>query len=391
LNGVPALLPTDAKRDEQEGYVVVNESSMNDPDAKILEKVVIPKSKWKTYGLLVKLLDNYELDAGKKETVTNEEKEETREFINAIQATTPMQLAREYIETQPGMAKFTDDSWHKYILKTWFTTFSVGDSPDRSGFEHVFVGEKKGSNVGGYHFWYKYYIDDKGPGDEDDIKYVRTKYTSDGTGELEETGRLVPDIVTIQYKWEAEPGTWLEKKRGGFWVGCSPEGLMALGLVRNLNPKSNEKVVINNIEYDLALFDDSSGKSINTFYPKFIKIKMSDPPLNTVRIYSALVNPEGADEGKETVTLINTGSLPVNIKGWKIAGNNKKTYELVDNEDDVDTTLAGSEKRTYTLPKGTAQLVNKKARITLTNASGEEVSVVNYTSRQAKSNHPILF
>ena len=36
----------------------------------------------------------------------------------------------------------------------------MGADPALSGFEHVVVGEQEGAKAQGYHFWYKYYLDD---------------------------------------------------------------------------------------------------------------------------------------------------------------------------------------------------------------------------------------
>ena len=38
-----------------------------------------------------------------------------------------------------------------------------------------------------------------------------------------------------------------------------------------------------------------------------------------VRIVAALVNPSGADPGKESVTLIKVSPTPVDLKGWALA------------------------------------------------------------------------
>eukprot|EP00957_Ditylum_brightwellii_P075251 5718453-Ditylum_brightwellii.AAC.1 len=48
-------------------------------------------------------------------------------------------------------------------------------------------------------------------------------------------GKKLPDTATITFKWDAfetETDTRdnLNKPRGGFWVGLSPEGLIALGM-----------------------------------------------------------------------------------------------------------------------------------------------------------------
>ena len=102
------------------------------------------------------------------------------------------------------------------------------------------VGEQRGGEVNGYHFWYKYHLDDLGVlSGDDDIDWDGTRY--DGRrprdGRLSAPGRAVPEVATIAYRWdayEAESGARrpLVEPIGGFWVGCSVEGLMALGTTR---------------------------------------------------------------------------------------------------------------------------------------------------------------
>jgi len=64
----------------------------------------------------------------------------------------------------------------------------------------------------------------------------------------------------------------LTKHIGGFGVGCSPEGLIALGMVRFQQSKySDHYTEINSGKYTLKLFTD--GRSINTFYPEFTGLR----------------------------------------------------------------------------------------------------------------------
>ena len=251
LHGVPAILPG-APRDKKRGYVVVNEpTSSTNKDHAVISEVEIPASKRATYDLVKKLFDNYTLDMSKPETQqTPEERKEIATFIDAIKDTAPMELARQFIEAETGGAI---DDWPALIDKIWFDIYDYSPStPHRSGFEHVFVGEKKSKKLGGYHYWHKYYLDDKAiPGyanGEDNMQFLGVKYR-----DLTPQGVANPDVVTISHEWDAfdyENGgsTKLIKSTGGFMVGCSPEGLIALGLV--------------------AFFDPRTRKSIETFYPR---------------------------------------------------------------------------------------------------------------------------
>jgi uncharacterized protein YukJ len=100
-----------------------------------------------------------------------------------------------------------------------------------------------------------------------------------------------------------------------------------------------------------------------------------DEPDFDVRIIAAMVNPPGGDTGRETVTLLNATTVPVDLKGWRVADREKRT-----------TALYG------VLPPGGARIVKLSHRmhlsnnggiITLLNPNGLKVHGVSYTKVQA--------
>ncbi|MDJ0617616.1 MAG: hypothetical protein QNJ63_12875 [Calothrix sp. MO_192.B10] len=328
-NGIRAILP-DGIKDETVGYVVVDENSSNNPDHVIFPEVKIPENKLTTYKLCEKLLNNYALSQTQPEENTAEEIEEVQVFLNAILNTPPMKVAREYVQQQIGQT-ITDSRWYQILYDTWFLQYDQGENQDLSGFEHVIVGEQKGGKVGGYHFWYKYYLDDWiGFLGSDDISYVGTRYDGQSrrTGTLTTQGKLVPEVVTLAYKWEAydyqaKERRPLYKKIGGFWVGCSIEGLMALGTVRCLRQaRAPKEGIINNAKYDLKVFRSPNNQSMRTFYPVFLELVESANGTvvvtadNDVRIMAALINRQGDDKGKETVTLLNISPNALDLTDW---------------------------------------------------------------------------
>ena len=413
-NGVPAILPSDKTTPRDKGYVIVNETPDFDKDTKVLPDAFIPDDKKRTYDLCEKLYNNYFIRESDREVVTSKEDREVDDFINAIKDTDPMAVARKYID--PNL---TDQEWFTSIKDKWFTMFR---SNDRSGFEHVFVGEGKGKKLGGYHFWHKYFLDD-GKGQvngKDTIDYGGASY---GSKALNEIGRKVADVVTLTYKWDAfetenNKSDDLNKRTGGFWVGCSPEGLIALGMARFKEAsKGKTRAVINDAEYEFTLYTDidrridanknrTDDKYINTFWPKLSRIVQTPPPTppptpptpptptppqerGSVRIIAALVNPgpEVSDVGNETVTLINISNRAVDLKGWEIVDTNGNGFELIINKLDAgeveSITLSGAAR--------TAQLGNKGGDIILKDGSGEVMDEVFYTGKQAKQGITILF
>jgi poly(U)-specific endoribonuclease len=124
--------------------------------------------------------------------------------------------------------------------------------------------------VNGYHFWYKYYRDEhyhvKGS-----IQDLITVLSNQGWD-----GDTTPDFVTLSFEWKpfsrlAKQQIPLVKPQGCFWVGPSPEGLMAIGTVRFLQAANPPKLAdINGVRYKLKLFRSWDGNHLRSFYPKFM-------------------------------------------------------------------------------------------------------------------------
>lgn len=121
--------------------------------------------------------------------------------------------------------------------------------------------KEKGSSLSGYHFWYKYYLEDQ-LGENDNITYLGPRDKNS-----------VPDVITFAFTLEASDvqtdSTLLYKPKGGFFIGISPEGLLALGAARFADTLSEHHTIeLNNQNYDLALY--SFGKrSMRTFFPMY--------------------------------------------------------------------------------------------------------------------------
>lgn len=403
-SGVKPILDSQTG-DPARGYVKVAAVASGDKDFKVLPEVHIPESKMRTYKLVLALFDNYALDERDPENETPEEREEAHDLLSAIVDSAPMQVARRYVEESTGTV-ISSERWYATLLELWFRRFSQGGDPDLSGFEHVFVGEHQDAKVQGYHFWYKYYLDDglastidrnRFPGFKSDrIVYLRGQY---GDGQ-----ENFPESVTLSFKWEAPDYDRkalrpLTKPKGGFFVGCSVEGLMAIGAVRaHLGARAPKEAVINGARYDLKLFRSDNNQNIRTFYPVYLGPAGEAPaPAPTpapaphpgenpatidssVRIIAALVNPLGDDPGQETITLINTGPIAVSIEGWFLLDAMNHRYALPDRPN----VMAVGATTAITLPKNSIQLSNKGGEIRLLNRDGNVVHRVSYTRSQAQ-------
>ncbi len=416
-SGIQPIL-ADQTGDPAQGYVKVAAIAEGEPDFQVMPEVQIPASKIRTYDLVRQLFDNYALAEPDLEVETAQEREEVHNLLSAIIDSAPMQVARQYVEKSTNTI-ISSERWYATLLELWFRRYAKNGDPELSGFEHVFVGEQEDAKAQGYHFWYKYYLDDGlagtidrhlFPGFKDDrIVYLRGQY---GDGQ-----EKFPESVTISFKWDApdyDRGALrpLTKPKGGFFVGCSVEGLMAIGAVRaHLGARAPKEAVINGARYDLKLFRSDNNQHVRTFYPVYLGPARSDanpqpddqtaptvdprvdppveppaePPAETVdspvRIIAALVNPMGDDPGKELVTLINTGSEPVSLESWWLLDAMNNRYVLSDQSN----ILAPGTTTTITLPKNSIQLSNKGGEIRLFNRDGNVVHQVSYTKGQASA------
>merc|ERR1712038_579949 len=239
----------------------------------------------------------------------------------------------------------------------------------------------------------------------DEIDFGRLRYDNTGVD-----GKLVPEIATIRYYWDPENSPALSKNIGGFFVGCSPEGLLALGIAafydKNRSNGTISNVTLNGNVYDLKLFTDlksgGRGNAIDTFYPelKIVNVKPEEEDIVTslptgqqsgVVISKAVINAENngrlGELGNETVTLTNFGSSAVDISNWKIAGNNgseKTNYYLIGST----TILEPGEFRTFRLEangNGIPSLRNREGSIKLYNDLNDQVNIRTYTKNQSGS------
>lgn len=419
-NGVPALRP-DEEKTPSTGYVVVDERSGTlGTDHKVLAEVLLPEAKRATYALCERLFDNYALERAASEVIRPSETQEEWDLINACLPTPPMQVARAYLERALNLS-ISDATLAGMLHETWFKFARAGGQRDATGFEHVFVGEqaKKSSGIGGYHFWYKYHLDDGARRIElpdspvDRIEYHGTRYDK---SEMPEAGLLVPDVVTLSMVWDAPAGDGgaarrLSKPIGGFFVGLSPEGLMAMGLVRSRAP-SGKIARINEATYQLDLHRlDGSPNAIRTFFPRFVRADFlptgpvpspSPSPAPTpdpapeptppapgqaaFRVIGAMVNPVNPEGGREFLQIMNTGDHKASLLDWQIVAPNGRAFRL------ADIPLAPGDVHKSVLPTKDGILRNRGGTIQLLDPDGAQVQACTYTKDMAQiEGAPILF
>jgi hypothetical protein len=134
------------------------------------------------------------------------------------------------------------------------------------GFEHVIAGELKGSKVSGFHWWYRYYVDEK------DGK-TNYKYSMEGLDD--------PNIFTGSFTWDPDGKNGhlpnATKKKGGFTIGNTAIAQLAIGhIAYELRKKSGMNgysfrfdANINGEEYRWQVY--LQGDTIRSLYPMTLR------------------------------------------------------------------------------------------------------------------------
>jgi poly(U)-specific endoribonuclease len=183
----------------------------------------VDKSVWRrpTYAAFIALLDNYIAETGSEEKVTDTERREITNFINAIMETAPMQFCHKYCHAKnPEKVPPLSDrrGFIKLLHKIWFELYrrERGGRMDSSGFEHVFVGEAKNGDVSGFHNWIQFYLEEQ-KGALDYRGYIKPRGNAEASADSNDY------LLTLQFAWNG-----VEKFVGTSFVGVSPEFEMAL-------------------------------------------------------------------------------------------------------------------------------------------------------------------
>ncbi len=119
--------------------------------------------------------------------------------------------------------------------------------------------------------------------------------------------------------------------------------------------------------------DDTTGHALPRITPPVPGRPTPGAPDHLLRIVAALVNPVGPAPEAETVTIVNTGTQPVDLTGWSIADRDAHRFQIIDG-----VLPAGETRRIPLAPP--AALGNRGGIITLLDRGGLKVDGVSYTA-----------
>jgi len=163
------------------------------------------------YQKLSALYDNYDSNVRIKEDRTSSERKEEEAFLDEVLKSKVMMKTLQFLKDQKIYTKSASD-FRKLLKELWFEVYSRGHRIlGSSGFEHVFLGEKKNGKVQGFHNWvYFHHLEQK-----NQINYLghweEKKLNGKGTG------------LAFTFKWGKK-----QKPYASMIIGTSPQFEMAL-------------------------------------------------------------------------------------------------------------------------------------------------------------------
>ncbi|XP_028327762.1 poly(U)-specific endoribonuclease-C-like [Gouania willdenowi] len=218
-----------------------------------------------TYSHFINLLDNYEMSTGVSETVTSEELQENKLFIDSILDTEVMKCAHSYL-VRKGQSPSDTVQFKRQLFNIWFRLYhrQRGGGADSCGFEHVFVGETKYDHeIIGLHNWVQFYLQEKHG--HVDYKGYKARANKDTPDEDDH-------VLNLQFSWKG-----LVKPIGGSFIGVSPEFEVALfTIVFLMSTEKKTSVLVKVDEYTLELVVYRYGGSIGSSFPKLLSSNNRD-------------------------------------------------------------------------------------------------------------------
>ncbi|XP_071085810.1 uridylate-specific endoribonuclease-like isoform X1 [Haliotis cracherodii] len=204
------------------------------------------------YTTLFALYNNYQPQLGVSDPLGASDKVEIGHFLDVVMASPVIKETHTYL-VDHGLYTGDMAAFRKKIFSLWFEPYSrsKGKPRDSSAFEHVFIGEYKGTKTEGLHSWVRFYSEEKAG----HINYLGySKYRGQ-------------QMVKFPFTWNGH-----YKDTNSFIVGSSPVFDMALGTVCFLTqPNSECDFSLNGNQFRIKQYDASNaaGLQLATAYVVF--------------------------------------------------------------------------------------------------------------------------
>ncbi|KAL7029780.1 hypothetical protein ACKWTF_006361 [Chironomus riparius] len=103
---------------------------------------------------MIMMYDNYERNSSVNEIVTDDERQEEKNFINSLLSTAVMKKTINFLESK-NLVGSSEDEHYTLLHSIWFGLYprNKGTHATSSGFEHVFLSELKKKKTIGLHSW----------------------------------------------------------------------------------------------------------------------------------------------------------------------------------------------------------------------------------------------
>jgi len=216
-----------------------------------------PQLQADTFVKFERLRDNYNYKETQDDQPTPEELAEIEDFLDAVMATAVMEKLQEFTSQYDLLPAGT--SLRDHLREIWFTPYPRAGTSDAvrgsSGFEHVFMGEVDGGDIGGFHSWVSYLREEQA----ETANYL-------GWIERTELGAGAGYVLTNCFTWHGA-----DKPIGGYLVGPSVEHDLAVFTLCFLaRPGQKCGVRSHGVDYKVQTYKDTFKGStvVASAYPE---------------------------------------------------------------------------------------------------------------------------
>ena len=206
------------------------------------------------------MFDNYNAAESSSEDHNTQDQNEENAFLDHM--ITNSNITKEAHKWLVDNNHFVGDltAYKSYLNDIWFRPYQRGATDSSSGFEHVFIGETDGGDVGGFHGWVHLYDEETKGNIDYKGNYVYMEFDDD-TSDKGYIG------VTNYYTWNGNM-----KCKGGGFMGTSPDlDLAVYTICYTVMPNTQCPMTFNGHSFQIQTWDEYDGSvhMIGSAYPLF--------------------------------------------------------------------------------------------------------------------------